>query len=79
MFVDADGTSWEVWDVRPAGAAEIVQVRNQFAEGWLAFQSERLPSGLFRYSAPEGLHDDCVISLALAYQALAHQVDWSQY
>ena len=45
----------------------------------LAFQAERLPSGLFRYSAPEGLHDDCVMSLALAYQALAHQVDWSKY
>lgn len=31
-----------------------------------AFQSERLPSGLTRYAAPEGEHDDCVISLALA-------------
>jgi hypothetical protein len=27
---------------------------------------ERLPSGLIRYSAPEGMHDDIVISLALA-------------
>jgi hypothetical protein len=27
---------------------------------------ERLPSGLTRYSAPEGLHDDAVIALALA-------------
>jgi hypothetical protein len=34
----------------------------------MAYQSERLPSGLVRYSAPEGLHDDCVISLALAWQ-----------
>ena len=33
----------------------------------LAFQAERLPSGLMRYSAPEGMHDDCVISLALAW------------
>lgn len=41
VFTDANGTSWEVWDVRPTGAAEIVQVRNQFADGWLAFQSER--------------------------------------
>jgi hypothetical protein len=45
----------------------------------LAYQAERLPSGTFRYSAPEGLHDDCVIAVALAYQAVAHQVDWSQY
>lgn len=33
----------------------------------LAYQAERLPSGLLRYAAPEGMHDDCVISLALAY------------
>lgn len=32
-----------------------------------AYESERLPSGLIRYSAPEGLHDDCVMSLALAW------------
>ena len=31
-----------------------------------AFWFERLPSGLTRYSAPEGLHDDTVIGLALA-------------
>lgn len=36
----------------------------------VAYASERLPSGLVRYSAPEGLHDDCVISLALAYWAV---------
>lgn len=27
----------------------------------------RLPGGTFRYSAPYGLHDDCVIALALAW------------
>lgn len=32
-----------------------------------AFTSERLPSGKVRYSAPEGLHDDCVMSLAFAW------------
>lgn len=32
-----------------------------------AYQAERLPSGLLRYGAPEGMHDDCVIALALAY------------
>lgn len=31
-----------------------------------AFAYEPLPSGKFRYSAPEGMHDDCVIALALA-------------
>jgi len=33
-----------------------------------AYAMERLPSGLLRYSAPAGLHDDCVMSLALAWQ-----------
>lgn len=32
-----------------------------------AYQAERLPSGLLRYGAPEGMHDDCVIALALAW------------
>jgi phage terminase large subunit-like protein len=32
-----------------------------------AYQAERLPSGLTRYSAPEDKHDDCVMALALAW------------
>jgi hypothetical protein len=31
-----------------------------------AYTIERLPSGSYRYSAPPGLHDDCVMALALA-------------
>lgn len=34
-----------------------------------AFEMKRLPSGLMRYEAPEGMHDDIVIALALAWQA----------
>ncbi len=34
-----------------------------------AFEATRLPSGRWRYAAPEGMHDDCVISLALAWEA----------
>jgi len=35
---------------------------------------ERLPSGSWRYGAPSGLHDDCVIALALAHWAVeSHQ------
>jgi len=30
------------------------------------FEYEMTPSGLIRYQAPEGYHDDCVIALALA-------------
>lgn len=32
-----------------------------------AFEATRLPSGLTRYSAPEGLHDDTVMARCLAY------------
>ena len=35
------------------------------------FEYKRLPSGRLRYEAPPGLHDDCVISLALA--------NWGRY
>lgn len=34
-----------------------------------AFEMERLPSGLMRYGAPAGMHDDCVIAAALADEA----------
>ena len=32
-----------------------------------AYEVDRLPSGMVRYSAPDGLHDDCVMSLAMAW------------
>lgn len=32
----------------------------------LSFESKKTPSGNYSYSAPEGMHDDCVMSLALA-------------
>ena len=35
-----------------------------------AYEAKRLPSGLLRYGAPEGMHDDCVMALALAWQAV---------
>lgn len=42
-----------------------------------AFEAERLPSGLLRYSAPEGMHDDCVMALALAWQAATRDATFS--
>jgi phage terminase large subunit-like protein len=41
-----------------------------------AYEMERLPSGLMRYNAPEGMHDDTVMSLALAYQGLGYSGSW---
>jgi hypothetical protein len=35
-----------------------------------AYSIERLPSGNWRYSAPQGMHDDMVISLALAWHGV---------
>jgi hypothetical protein len=37
----------------------------------VAYQAERLPSGLMRYGAPVGGHDDMVMSLALAWSAVS--------
>ena len=31
---------------------------------------QRLPSGMMRYSAPDGMHDDTVMALALAWQGM---------
>lgn len=36
----------------------------------MAYTLEKLPSGTYRYSAPNGLHDDCVMSVAIAWQGV---------
>jgi hypothetical protein len=33
-----------------------------------SFEGERMPNGAWKYAAPDGLHDDCVIALAIAWQ-----------
>lgn len=35
-----------------------------------SYEMQRLPGGSWRYGAPSGAHDDCVISLALAWSAV---------
>lgn len=42
----------------------------------MAYQSERLPSGLLRYGAPEGMHDDTVMALCLAWWAGFSGASW---
>src|SRR5215470_584176 len=39
----------------------------------VAYQAERLPSGLLRYGAPAGQHDDTVMALAIAWGAVGSQ------
>lgn len=45
-----------------------------------AFEAKRTPSGLTRYEAPSGMHDDTVIALALAWTGVesgaAVEVEW---
>lgn len=51
--------------------SEIMIIPDQVLVNELqAFESQRLPSGMLRYSAPSGMHDDTVIALALAWSGL---------
>jgi hypothetical protein len=55
-------------------AAAIHKREIRFPDGWLrneldSFEYEYRPGGGVRYSAPEGLHDDGVVALALANKA----------
>jgi phage FluMu gp28-like protein len=39
----------------------------------LSYQAETLPSGLIRYGAPAGGHDDCVMALLLTWASIAQR------
>ena len=53
------------------GNIQIIHDQTLIAE-LQAFGAERLPGGMTRYSAPSGGHDDCVMSLALAWYACSN-------
>ena len=40
----------------------------------LSFEATRNASGSFSYSAPSGMHDDCVMSLAIAWSGMEQRV-----
>jgi phage terminase large subunit-like protein len=44
----------------------------------LSYESKRNQSGSFSYSAPDGMHDDCVMSLAIAWDGVSNQ-PWTVY
>lgn len=51
---------------------EIGIINNQILIGeLLSFESKRSASGSFTYSAPEGLHDDCVMACAIVWDAIS--------
>ena len=52
------------------GAIKIIPDEQLIAE-LQAYEMERLPSGLLRYSAPAGVHDDTVMALAMAWAVVA--------
>lgn len=41
----------------------------------LSFESKRNASGSFSYSAPDGLHDDCVMSLAITWEGITARTE----
>jgi len=45
----------------------------------LSFESKRNASGSFSYSAPDGMHDDTVMSLAIAWDACTSNSGWAIY
>jgi len=50
---------------------ELAILNDQTLIGELqAYEATRLPSGMLRYSAPEGMHDDTVMALALAWYGI---------
>jgi hypothetical protein len=56
------------------GSIKILPDPTQVAE-LQAYQAEKLPSGMIRYTAPEGMHDDTVMALALAWQGCVRRGD----
>lgn len=64
QIIDALALAFERGDIRIL--ADPVQVAEL-----QAYEMERLPSGLMRYGAPEGMHDDTVMALALAWHAVS--------
>ena len=64
-IVDALALAFERGDIRiPNDATLIAELQ--------AFELDKLPSGLIRYAAPAGFHDDCVMSLALAWSGVGN-------
>jgi len=82
-----EGYPIEPFDTSPASKPVLIQtLALAFERGLLsiindpvllaelqAYEAVKMPSGRIAYSAPEGQHDDCVMSLALAWIALGDE------
>ncbi len=79
-----DGLPVQAFTTTNASKAEVIEaLALAFEQGTIAilndpvllgelqaFAAEQLPSGMLRYAAPQGGHDDTVISLALAWSVI---------
>lgn len=63
VIIDALALAFERRDIRVLNDPILIDELQ-------SYESERLPSGLTRYSAPENKHDDTVMALALAWSGL---------
>lgn len=61
-LIDALVLAFEQARIRLPADADVLLTELQ------AYQAEQLPSGLMRYGAPPGMHDDTVMALALAWR-----------
>lgn len=64
LIIDGLALAFERGDIRIIDDATLIAELQ-------AYEAERLPGGMIRYSAPDNMHDDCVIALALAWSAAA--------
>jgi hypothetical protein len=76
-IIDALALAFERGDIRILNDAALVGELQ-------AFEAKSLPSGMMRYAAPEGGHDDMVMALAIAWSGLGlrqrrAQVQYMQY
>lgn len=62
LIIDALALAFERDELRILNDAQLIAELQ-------AYEAERLPGGMIRYSAPAGMHDDHVMSLALAWSA----------
>jgi hypothetical protein len=68
LAVEAFALALELEEVKVIASPELIAELH-------AFQGTRLPSGLIRYSAPEGSHDDCVMSAVIGWHAMTAESD----
>jgi hypothetical protein len=76
-IIEALALAFERGDIRILNDAALVGELQ-------AFEAKSLPSGMMRYAAPEGGHDDIVMALAIAWSGLGLrqrrvQVQYMQY